>query len=115
LKKGDIYTVPEETGLTLSTGNAGGLVFTVDGQGGVMIGERAEIMRKVDISPDVLKVTGKVNPEAATVAAALIKQQTPAFSAVPAVMPVAPATTPRVVKKKAPPREPYPPVIRTPN
>ena len=55
LRKGDRYHAPNEIGLTLVTGNAGGLKFTVDGQSVVSIGPLGTIRRNVKLNPTLLK------------------------------------------------------------
>lgn len=54
LKAGDIYLVPPEEGLILSTGNAGGIVVKVDEKTLPSLGEDGEIKRKIPLNPDVL-------------------------------------------------------------
>ncbi len=54
LKAGDIYLVPPEEGLVMSTGNAGGIVVKVDGKTLSSLGEDGEIKRKIPLNPDVL-------------------------------------------------------------
>ena len=54
LKPGDIYLVPNEPGLILATGNAGGLALKVDGKEIAPIGKTGEIRRKLALDPDAL-------------------------------------------------------------
>jgi cytoskeleton protein RodZ len=54
LKPGDMYLVPPEEGLVMSTGNAGGIVMTVDGKKIGALGDAGEIKRKVLLSPEML-------------------------------------------------------------
>lgn len=54
LKPGDIYLVPNESGLIMATGNAGGLVIKVDGKAIPALGETGQIKRKIALSPDSL-------------------------------------------------------------
>lgn len=55
LRAGDQYRVPNRTGLTLLTGNAGGLRLTIDGEAIPPIGEIGEIARDVPLVADDLK------------------------------------------------------------
>ena len=54
LKPGDIYLVPNEDGLVMSTGNAGGLKIKVDGKEIPKLGDTGQIKRKIALSPDML-------------------------------------------------------------
>lgn len=55
LRAGDQYRVPNRDGLTLLTGNAGGLWITIDGKNAPPIGELGEVARDVPLIPDQLK------------------------------------------------------------
>ncbi len=52
LKPGDMYLVPPEDGLVMATGNAGGVVFVVDGNKLPPLGAQGEIKRKIILSPE---------------------------------------------------------------
>jgi len=52
----DSYRVPAIEGLTLVTGNAGGLDFTVDGETVPDIGEVGSVRRDVLLDPESLKL-----------------------------------------------------------
>jgi cytoskeleton protein RodZ len=52
LKPGDIYLVPDEAGLVLSTGNAGGIKVKVDGKEIGMLGTTGQIRRKIPLTAD---------------------------------------------------------------
>jgi cytoskeleton protein RodZ len=54
LRKGDSYNVPDQTGLTLVTGNAGGLEFFVDGKVVPKIGPLGTVRRNVKLDPKAL-------------------------------------------------------------
>lgn len=54
LKPGDIYMVPPEDGLVMSTGNAGGIVIKLDGKELPSLGESGEIKRKISLDPAAL-------------------------------------------------------------
>ncbi|MGO1120021.1 helix-turn-helix domain-containing protein [Rhodovibrionaceae bacterium A322] len=54
LHKGDVYRVPDIEGLTLLTGNAGGLQILVDGKSVPTLGPVGEVRRNVSLSPDAL-------------------------------------------------------------
>lgn len=55
LFKGDSYQVPNRSGLTLLTGNAGGLRITVDGAPVPSIGPAGAVRRDVALEPEPLK------------------------------------------------------------
>ncbi len=63
LKPGDIYYVPDEPGLLMATGNAGGIKVKVDGKEIAPLGEAGQIKRKISLSPESLLKT--VPPAAA--------------------------------------------------
>lgn len=54
LKPGDIYLVPNEQGLTMATGNAGGLIVKVDGKQIAPLGDAGQIKRKIALDPNLL-------------------------------------------------------------
>ena len=54
LRRGDRYKVPNEPGLTLLTGNAGGLTLTVDGVAIPPLGAPGEVLRDVALESDRL-------------------------------------------------------------
>lgn len=54
LKPGDVYLVPNETGLIMATGNAGGIKVKVDGKDGKILGETGQIKRKIALDPATL-------------------------------------------------------------
>jgi cytoskeleton protein RodZ len=54
LKPGERYNAPNEPGLTLIAGNAGGLNITVDGTNIPAIGEIGHVARNVSLDPDRL-------------------------------------------------------------
>lgn len=54
LRQGDSYHVPDEAGLTLLTGNAGGLALTVDGVAIPPLGALGEVLRGIALEPDRL-------------------------------------------------------------
>ncbi len=54
LKPGEHYNVPNEQGLTMIAGNAGGLDITVDGMNVPKIGEAGRVARNVSLDPDRL-------------------------------------------------------------
>ncbi len=55
LRAGDVYEVPDQSGLTLLTGNAGGLAITVDGEEIPKLGRSGQVRRNVSLNPDSLK------------------------------------------------------------
>lgn len=55
LKPGDVLKVPERTGLTLMTGNAGGLDVLVDGEAVPSLGAPGQVRRNVALDAEKLK------------------------------------------------------------
>lgn len=55
LKSGDSYSVPDQTGLRLTTGNAGALDVIVDGQAVPSLGQVGAVRRNVALDPARLK------------------------------------------------------------
>ena len=54
MKKGEIYNVPAQSGITLATGNAGALDILVDGQVISPIGPPGSVRRDVLLEPAAL-------------------------------------------------------------
>jgi len=54
LKPGEHYNVPNQPGLTLVAGNAGGIDITVDGQEAPRLGDSGRVARNVSLDPDHL-------------------------------------------------------------
>ena len=54
LRVGDTFKVPDQPGITLVTGSAGGLEFTVDGNVAPPIGAIGDVRRDVILEPDAL-------------------------------------------------------------
>jgi cytoskeleton protein RodZ len=65
LKAGDIYLVPDEPGLMLSTGNAGGIRVKVDGENLPPLGEAGAIRRNLKLEPAALRSLPKPPPDIA--------------------------------------------------
>ena len=55
LRKGDTYMVPNQGGLELMTGNAGGLDIVVDGKALPTLGKTGEVRKGIPLQPDALK------------------------------------------------------------
>lgn len=55
LQAGDIYRVPDRSGLLLHTGNAGGLEVVVDGANLGTLGDTGEVRRGIVLEPDALR------------------------------------------------------------
>lgn len=55
LRAGDTYYVPDRSGLTLVTGNAGGLSIAVDGTAAPAIGDVGIVRKNVKLDPELLK------------------------------------------------------------
>lgn len=51
MSAGERYQVPDKAGLTLATGNAGGLRLTLDGQALAPLGENGEVKRNISLMP----------------------------------------------------------------
>src|SRR3546814_2226626 len=51
LREGDVYRVPEQSGLRLATGNAGALEILVDGTPAPSLGSFGEVVRHVLLEP----------------------------------------------------------------
>lgn len=54
LREGESYEVPEESGLVLLTGNAGGLTIVLDGKPLPPLGPVGSVRRNIALDPDVL-------------------------------------------------------------
>ncbi|MBV9200855.1 MAG: DUF4115 domain-containing protein, partial [Alphaproteobacteria bacterium] len=54
LPAGETYRVPEQTGLSMRTGNAGGLEITVDGVAAPPIGRMGMVRRNVALDAQAL-------------------------------------------------------------
>lgn len=54
LRSGDVYRVPDRSGLTLATGNAGALEILVDGEPAPSLGTFGEVVRNIALDPDRL-------------------------------------------------------------
>lgn len=65
LKKGDSFSVPDQPGMVLDTGNAGLLALMVDGKSVPPIGASGDIRRGVALDPDLLKKTAAAQAVAA--------------------------------------------------
>lgn len=61
LKKGDTYLVPDEDGLVMTTGNAGGISVKVDSKKIGSLGEAGQIRRKVELDPAKISAHPKTN------------------------------------------------------
>jgi cytoskeleton protein RodZ len=62
LVAGESYTVPDEPGLKMITGNAGGMDILVDGTAIAPLGEPGKVRRDVELDPEKLK-TGTAIPQ----------------------------------------------------
>lgn len=54
LKPGDIYVVPNESGLVMATGNAGGIRMKLDGKELAPLGDIGQIKRKIALDPNLI-------------------------------------------------------------
>ncbi|PZO79075.1 MAG: hypothetical protein DI626_11695, partial [Micavibrio aeruginosavorus] len=67
---GDIYLVPPDQELVMTTGNAGGVKVKVDGRELPPLGEAGQIKRRMSLSPsELLKAAPAVQSAPATPAA----------------------------------------------
>lgn len=55
LRRGDVYRVPDRSGLTLTAGNAGALEVTVDGQVVRSLGTSKQVRRDISLDPAKLR------------------------------------------------------------
>ena len=55
LQPGDSYKVPNRTGLTMATGNAGGLVVQVEGEAVPPLGDRGEVRHGIQLVPSAMR------------------------------------------------------------
>ena len=62
LRTGDSFLVPNEPGITMRTGNAGGLSITVDGRPIAALGELGDVVDGVILEPDRLLTGTAVSP-----------------------------------------------------
>ena len=54
LKQGDNYQVPDEPGITMDTGNAGGLALSLDGKPLPSLGGEGAVRRHIALDPQAL-------------------------------------------------------------
>lgn len=54
LRRGDVFRAPDVPGLVLNTGNAGGLIVTLDGRDLPPLGAKSQVLRNIDITPATL-------------------------------------------------------------
>ncbi|MBL8832070.1 MAG: helix-turn-helix domain-containing protein [Rhodospirillales bacterium] len=81
LRAGETYNAPDRDGLTMSTGNAGGLDIRVDGKAAPAVGRLGFVQRSVSLDPQRL------------LAGTAINEAAPLRPAAPAAAPAAPAET----------------------
>jgi cytoskeleton protein RodZ len=55
LKTGDVFRIPDKPGLKLTTGNAGGLVVTIDGRAAPPLGRDGTVRRGIALDPESLR------------------------------------------------------------
>ncbi len=88
LRPGESYNAPDREGLTLSTGNAGGLDIRVDGRGVPSVGRLGFVQRGVSLDPQrLIAGTAVIEPAPARPA------PPPAPAATPSATPPAPGDT----------------------
>ena len=107
MKAGDSYLVPDEKDLMLSTGNAGAIELTVDGQAVPPLGGKGDILRKVKLDADALKPAAPAPTSNVPVGSAVAAEVGNAQVVAPAAV-VAPEITPNaenlIVEEPAPER-----------
>lgn len=54
LRRGDLFRAPDVPGLILNTGNAGGLLVSLDGRDLAPLGAKSQVMRGVPLTPEAL-------------------------------------------------------------
>lgn len=54
MRPGDVYRVPNRLGLTMVTGNAGGLAVNVDGSAAPALGDLGDVRRDISLDPGTL-------------------------------------------------------------
>lgn len=54
LRSGDVFRAPDVQGLVMQTGNAGGLVVSLDGRDLAPLGPKSQVMRNISLAPDAL-------------------------------------------------------------
>ncbi|MBJ7416227.1 MAG: DUF4115 domain-containing protein, partial [Niveispirillum sp.] len=54
LRRGDLFRAPDVPGMVLNTGNAGGLVVSVDGRDLAPLGAKSQVLRSVPLAPEAL-------------------------------------------------------------
>ncbi|HYC01664.1 MAG TPA: RodZ domain-containing protein [Azospirillaceae bacterium] len=64
LRAGDTFRAPAVQGLTLNTGNAGGIVVSVDGKDLPALGNKGQVVRNVQLDPERLTGAAPATPPA---------------------------------------------------
>ena len=54
LRRGDLFRAPDVPGMVLNTGNAGGLVVSLDGRDLAPLGAKSQVLRGVSLAPETL-------------------------------------------------------------
>jgi cytoskeleton protein RodZ len=54
LRRGDVFRAPNSSGLVMQTGNAGGLVVSLDGKDLAPLGAKSQVMRNIALTPEAL-------------------------------------------------------------
>ena len=70
LQPGDEYTLPDQKGLVMDTGNAGAIDITVNGMPVPKLGEKGDIKRKIPLDPQAFLESAKQKAAAAIAPAA---------------------------------------------
>lgn len=61
LRNGETYDVPERSGLSLTTGNAAGIVVVIDGATMPALGPQGAVVRNIALDPDRLRTGGALS------------------------------------------------------
>lgn len=59
LEEGETYPVPEGKGLIFTTGNAGGVIFSINGKKTPPMGRSGQVIRRVPLTKESISVVGK--------------------------------------------------------
>lgn len=54
LRRGDLFRAPDVPGMVLNTGNAGGLIVSLDGRDLAPLGAKSQVMRSISLAPEAL-------------------------------------------------------------
>jgi len=61
LKEGETYPIPKGEGMIFTTGNAGGISFSIDGKKTPIMGRSGQVIRRVPLTKESLSAVGRPN------------------------------------------------------